>query len=313
LSREPLRVVVVGAGKRVLELTSAARSAGLSVIDGPLAPAAVLRENAGAGGAGRALLATEGMPRETLAQLVLHYRARDVPVWLEVAEFPELRGALPVERIAGREGVVLAASKRLSLLRRGLDAGVSSVALLALSPALVVIGVLVKLSSPGPVLYRAVVVGQDGRPFTWYKFRTMRMADNDEPWRRQHFREFVQGNSGPAKIVDESRITAVGRWLRRHSIDELPQLLSVLRGDMTLVGPRPCLVYEYELLKPWHRGRFAVRPGLTGLWQVHGRGRVHADEMAFMDICYAFGRTWRSDLCLLWETLGVILSGRGAA
>ena len=140
----------------------------------------------------------------------------------------------------------------------------------------------------------------------------MRLEGEDEVRRRRDFAQYVAGGRGRAKIVDQSRVTAVGRVLRRHSLDELPQLWSVLQGNMTLVGPRPCLVYEYELLKPWHRRRFAVRPGLTGLWQVRGRGRVRADEMALMDIGYALGRTWWTDLRLLGETVRVVLTGRGA-
>jgi lipopolysaccharide/colanic/teichoic acid biosynthesis glycosyltransferase len=305
-------LVIVGVGSNAAALAQTARAAGCTIAADPVAPAVALRGDLPADAAG-ILLAPEGVDPETLALLALKYTTRGVPVWLDVTSLPEWRELLPLRRIGDRAGVSLSTSHRRSL-PRAIDAVVAGVALIALLPLLLVVSVLVKLSSPGPVLHRALVVGQDGRPFTWYKFRTMRMMGEDEELRRQRFAEFVGGDAAaPTKIVDESRVTAIGKFLRRHSFDELPQFLSVLKGDMTVVGPRPCLVYEFELLKPWHRQRFMVRPGLTGLWQVRGRGRAYADEMAFMDICYALGRNWRSDLRVLWATAGVVMTGRGAA
>ena len=304
-------VAVVGSGSAATTLAASARGAGLTVVGPPIEATAALRHELPAE-VGRVLLAADGLGRDIVVDLALRYTTRDVPIWLEVTTRPELSEFLPSERIGDRDGVVLACRRESSRLRRLIDGVAAGLMILVLFPLLLVLGVLVKLSSRGPVLHRARVVGQDGRPFTWYKFRTMRVAGEDEQRRRDRFAEFVGGGGAPAKIVDESRVTAIGHILRRHSLDELPQLLSVLRGDMTLVGPRPCLEYEYELLKPWHRHRFAVRPGLTGLWQVRGRGRVLADDMAFMDICYALGRTWRSDVRVIAATVGVVLSGRGA-
>jgi len=305
-------VAVVGVGSAAAALAANARAAGLTVSFEPMEPAHA-QASGSVGGIGRLLVAPEGVPREDLVQVVLTFTARDVPVWLDVTSWPDLGEFLPRERIGDREGVVLWRARESHRLSRVIDVIVAGAAIAGLLPLWLVLSVLVKLSSPGPVFYQAKVVGQDGRSFTWYKFRTMRVAEDDEPQRRERFADFVRGGEAPTKIIDESRVTAVGEMLRRHSLDELPQLLSVWRGDMTLIGPRPCLVYEYELLRPWHRRRFAVRPGLTGLWQVRGRGRVHADDMACMDICYALGRTWCSDLRVLWETARVMVSGRGAA
>ncbi|HUI25750.1 MAG TPA: sugar transferase, partial [Candidatus Kryptonia bacterium] len=284
---------VVGIGLAAAALAATARAAGLTVV-GPIDPSTAASDVAPSSTT-RVLLAPDGVTREQLVELALAFTSRRIPVWLDVTTSPELGNLLPCERLGDRLGVVLMRHAD-SPLRRMIDAAIASVALVALSPLLLVLAFLTKVSSPGPVFHRAVVVGQDGRPFTWYKFRTMRVAGEDEPLRRRRFAEFVAGGAAPAKIVDDARVTTTGRVLRRHSLDELPQLLSVLKGDMTLVGPRPCLVYEYELLRAWHRQRFAARPGLTGLWQVCGRGRVHADEMAFMDIVYSLGRTWWSDV-----------------
>ncbi|MBI4517226.1 MAG: sugar transferase [Deltaproteobacteria bacterium] len=311
LNQPVASVAVVGEGAAAAALAGTARAAGIEV-RAELTPLAALAAPVPPN-VEKVLIAKSGLSREMLATLALHYTAAGVAVWLERAELAELQGLLPEEPTGDRPGVVLAAARPLRRWRRVVDIAVAGTVLVVLLPLLLIIAVLVRRSSPGGVFHRAEVVGQDGRPFTWYKFRTMRIGGRDEARRQERFAEFVAGGAAPTKIVEAARITPIGEVLRRHSLDELPQLCSVLKGDMTLFGPRPCLLYEYELLKPWQRARFMVRPGLTGLWQVRGRGKVHADEMAFMDICYALGRTWRTDLRVLWETLLVVIGGRGAA
>jgi lipopolysaccharide/colanic/teichoic acid biosynthesis glycosyltransferase len=309
LSQPRGSVIVVGTGTAAAALADAARVSGWAV-DEPMAARDFLERRPAAT---RVLLAPSDLTRAVAIDVAWSCLERQVEVWLDVAGAPALQAFLPARRLADRTCVTLRPPQAVSLARRVFDVLNASAGLLVLLPLLALIAIAVKLSSAGPVLHRAEVVGEDGRRFPWYKFRTMRLASDDETQRRARFAEYVRGSRGPTKIIDADRVTAIGRWLRRHSLDELPQLWSVLKGDMTLVGPRPCLVYEYELLQPWHRRRFAVRPGLTGLWQVGGRGRVHADDMAFMDICYALARTWRSDLRILWETIAVVLTGRGAA
>lgn len=304
-------VLIVGPREKAATLADEVRSSGLQVNGQPVTPEAVTSGEVSLAGAD-SVVVSEGLARAALAQLVLFVTDRGLSVWVEASALPDLADALPSVPLGERAGVMLSRGRGVAAVRRAVDIAVAGTALVAFLPLLALLGLLVKLSSRGPALHRAVVVGEDGRPFTWYKFRTMRTEGEDEDWRRRQFAQYVEGGRAPAKIVDASRLTAVGKVLRRHSLDELPQLFSVLRGDMTLIGPRPCLVYEYELLKPWHCRRFAVRPGLTGLWQVRGRGVVHADDMAFMDIFYSLGRTWRTDLRLLWDTLRVALTGRGA-
>ena len=203
------------------------------------------------------------------------------------------------------------------LVSRLRDVTASLGALALLSPVLLIVAILIKRSSPGPLLYATSVVGRNATTFRWRKLRTMRVGTvADDQRRRAQYRELVAkgtlaGVSGSTKIVDESRVTGVGRFLRRHSLDELPQLWNVLRGEMSLVGPRPCLPYEYELQQPWQRLRFRVTPGLTGPWQAYGRSRVSVDEMALIDFCYSRQRTFWIDLRIIVRTLKVVVDGEG--
>jgi lipopolysaccharide/colanic/teichoic acid biosynthesis glycosyltransferase len=204
-------------------------------------------------------------------------------------------------------------------LLRVRDILVAAPALVATAPLMALAALLIRMSegkAAGPIFHRATVVGQYGAPFAWRKLRTMRLTTIEDSVRAEQFRAYVEGEpAGGAhtKIVDESRITRVGRFLRKHSVDELPQLWNVITGDMTLVGPRPMLEYEYALQSPWHRLRFQVRPGLTGIWQVCGRSRVPFEEMALMDYCYAHHRSLGLDFRLLAATALVVLNGRGGA
>jgi lipopolysaccharide/colanic/teichoic acid biosynthesis glycosyltransferase len=304
-------VAVVGTGAAAVDLARVARAERWQVLGDVLTPEESDARGASAGG----FLVAEGIDRKTLVELAMRHVRAGRWLWVDAAAFPELGTVLPLEPMGNRAGVVLRPVSEMRPLRRLIDVAVSATSIAVLAPLLLLLALLVKCSSTGPVLHRAEVVGRDGRRFTWYKFRTMRLPEgegDDEVWRKQRFAEFVRGGEVPGKILDQSRVTAIGGLLRRHSLDELPQLLSVLKGDMTLLGPRPCLGYEYELLEPWHRARFHFQPGLTGLWQVRGRGQVRAGEMAFMDVCYGLGRTWRTDVRVVLETLEAVLSGRGA-
>lgn len=203
-------------------------------------------------------------------------------------------------------------------LTRARDILLSSILLLFLSPLLLVMAIAVCFSSKGPILYSATVVGLHRRPFTWFKFRSMRVSEDDGreiQERRQHFETYAGGcdSAGelPGKIVNIKRITPVGAFIRRFSIDELPQLLNVLMGQMSLVGPRPCLAYEADFYSGWRDRRFKVVPGLTGLWQVFGRGVATFDEGAAMDVFYVYRRSFMFDLHLMFLTILVVWKGRG--
>lgn len=195
-------------------------------------------------------------------------------------------------------------------LKRALDVAVAALGLLVSSPLLAAIALAVKLSSPGPALYRWRVMGEGGRPFVGYKFRTM-VANADE------LRTQLQANnemSGPVfKMRNDPRITPLGRFLRRTSLDELPQLWSVLKGDMSLVGPRPPLQSEYPLFTKWQRQKLAVKPGITCLWQISGRSDIQDfDEWVRLDLEYIRGWSLWLDLKILLRTIPAVLRGRGA-
>jgi lipopolysaccharide/colanic/teichoic acid biosynthesis glycosyltransferase len=201
---------------------------------------------------------------------------------------------------------------------RLLDILGASVLLVACAPLLVLVALLVAGTSRGGPLFRQVRVGRDEEPFVMYKFRTMRAGCGDEP-HREYIRRVLMGSPptvsprGMCKFVDDPRVTRVGRVLRRCSIDELPQLLNVIRGDMALVGPRPVLAWEAVLFKPEHRARFHVQPGITGLWQVSGRSRLSMIQALDLDVEYVRTRSLRGDLVILLRTVPVVLRCQGAA
>jgi lipopolysaccharide/colanic/teichoic acid biosynthesis glycosyltransferase len=215
--------------------------------------------------------------------------------------------------------------KRLALLvKAAMDVTGSLVALILLSPIMLVIAAAVKLTSKGPVLFRQQRVGQYGRKFTFLKFRSMYTANNHKI-HQEFVKELIAGNAksgGKAaggaqtsvyKITNDPRITPVGRFLRKTSLDELPQFLNVLMGDMSLVGPRPPIPYEVECYDIWHKRRLlAVKPGITGLWQVRGRSKTTFDEMVRLDLQY--GQKWSLwlDIKILLETPRAVFGGDGA-
>jgi lipopolysaccharide/colanic/teichoic acid biosynthesis glycosyltransferase len=203
--------------------------------------------------------------------------------------------------------------------KRVIDVTVAGALLVVLAPLLALVVVAIRLTSSGPAVFRQERVGRDGELFTCLKFRTMHIETDDEIHRR-YVQELLHGSTSPDggrpgvfKLVDDPRITRVGGPLRRASIDELPQLVNVLRGDMSLVGPRPMLAWEAALLDPWAQERFAVKPGLTGLWQVSGRSLVSVREALVLDVEYVRGRSLWLDLVILARTPAAVLRTGTAA
>ena len=181
--------------------------------------------------------------------------------------------------------------------------------ILLLSPLLIAIAVAVSITSRGPVLYRSIRPGIGGEPFACFKFRTMRSGADQ----MQADLESLNEASGALfKIRRDPRKTRVGRFLRRYSLDELPQLLNVLRGEMSLVGPRPLPVRDFERLEPWHKKRYLVLPGLTGLWQVSGRSELDFDDLVRLDFLYLERWSVGLDLTILLKTIPAVISRRGA-
>lgn len=206
-------------------------------------------------------------------------------------------------------------------MKRPLDMLGALLAIAIFSPLMLVAALAVKLSSRGPIIFRQARLGKDGVPFVFYKFRSM-VANGDDRIHRDYVKNLIKGenanvsgdDSAPHyKLKTDPRVTTVGRFLRKTSIDELPQLFNVLKGDMSLVGPRPPVPYEAENYQSWHLRRVLdIKPGITGLWQVEGRSRVTFDEMVRMDLRYIRGCSLTLDLQILVKTILVVLKCEGA-
>jgi lipopolysaccharide/colanic/teichoic acid biosynthesis glycosyltransferase len=203
--------------------------------------------------------------------------------------------------------------------KRAIDVAGSAAVLLLTLPFLVVIGLLIKLTSKGPVLFEQERLGRFGARFKCLKFRTMYM-NSDTKIHREYVQQFITGNAQSAqpgksqktlyKITHDPRVTPIGRILRKTSLDEFPQFWNVLRGEMSLVGPRPPLPYEFEVYEPWHRRRvLELKPGVTGLWQVSGRNRTTFNEMVRLDLRYSQRWSLWLDLKILLATPWAVFSG----
>jgi lipopolysaccharide/colanic/teichoic acid biosynthesis glycosyltransferase len=226
----------------------------------------------------------------------------------------------PEARLGGatlRDGVGAVETGRLTELTiRLVDLVGSTALLILLSPVLLLVAAAVRLDSRGPAIYRQRRLGRNLEPFSVAKFRTMREGSAADAHRR-HVQQMIAGDGAAAlpmtKLSEDSRVTRVGAFLRRSSIDELPQLWNVVRGQMSLVGPRPPIEYEVEQYPSWAFRRFAVKPGITGLWQVRGRSLLTFEEMIALDTEYVERRSLPLNLEILILTLPTVIHGKGAA
>ena len=217
-------------------------------------------------------------------------------------------------RDAGFSGTLLAMSWE-SVARRGIDLMAAAIGLLVLLVPMIVIGLLIRATSSGPALFQQQRVGFGGRTFTMFKFRTMRTGTGDEMLREliaAELRGEDTSSNGSFKLDDDPRVTKIGNFLRKTSLDELPQLINVIVGNMSLVGPRPCLVWEARMFPAEFRARFSVRPGLTGLWQVSGRSTMGTLEMLHLDLTYVRTRRLIGDLSILARTIPSMLRDHSA-
>jgi len=257
----------------------------------------------------RVLIAFSREREDELLELVRALRGEGVQVDVVPRLFDAVGPNSAVHTIEGLPVVSVAAvriSRSSRILKRGIDIAGASVLLLLTAPLLLVVAWLIRRDSPGPALFRQQRIGIDMRPFTVLKFRTMDEGTDDEP-HREYVRQIMTVDAVPNsnnlyKLDRSGAVTRVGRWLRRTSLDELPQLLNVLRGDMSLVGPRPAIPYELELYEPHHLERFAVPAGLTGLWQVEARAHSTFREALDLDVAYARGWSLGLDLRLFLRT-----------
>ncbi len=247
-----------------------------------------------------------------------------VPVKLVGDAFHALASDTTVEMVDGIPTIALRESSFRGfglVLKRWMDVVASAFLLVIFAPLFGLIAVVIKGFSPGPVLFKQIRAGKHGNSFELYKFRTMR-HDSDDSVHRQYATSFIGGkdmnitdkhdNRPVFKLTDDPRVTAIGRVMRRTSLDELPQLINVLKGEMSLVGPRPPIAYELQHYREWHKKRLEAKPGLTGLWQVSGRSSVPFDEMVLLDLYYIDHWSLLTDLEILIRTIPVVLLGKGA-
>lgn len=201
-------------------------------------------------------------------------------------------------------------------LKRITDIIISSFAIIILSPVMLFIAAMVKFSSPGPILFKQKRIGKGGKEFDFFKFRSMKQLDGEDEDRKKMMIEFMKNgadkNASDTKIINESRVTWIGKIIRKTSLDELPQLFNVIKGDMSLVGPRPCLPYEFENYDEWQKRRVSVIPGCTGVWQVWGRSVVTFQESIVLDLYYINNMSPWLDIQLIFQTVPVMLFSRGA-
>ena len=201
-------------------------------------------------------------------------------------------------------------SNYFGFFKRIIDIIAALALILFLSPLLILCAILIKLNSRGPVFYTPYSIGKNGQPFKFFKFRSM-FQNVAQDSHIKLVEEFMNGKVVGAKLRSDPRVTSIGRFLRKYSLDELPQLFNVLIGDMSLVGPRPSTKYEFEMMEEWHKKRFDVLPGMTGLWQVAGRSEVSYLDMVMMDIYYVENGSLWLDLYILFKTIFVVIKAKG--
>jgi exopolysaccharide biosynthesis polyprenyl glycosylphosphotransferase len=225
--------------------------------------------------------------------------------------FPNINREFGLEWLGNTPLLTFSASpgdEVLLLAKRVIDIVLASVAIALLSPLFLVVALLIKLTSPGPVMFRQLRCGLNGRTFTCYKFRSMVM----DAEQRLHEVAHLNAKEIATKIPNDPRLTTVGKWLRKSSIDELPQLFNVLQGDMALVGPRPAIPTEVAQYQRWQRRRLRMRPGLTCLWVIHGRDKVDFEKWMRLDLQYIDQWSLGLDAKIILRTIPHVLSGRGA-
>jgi exopolysaccharide biosynthesis polyprenyl glycosylphosphotransferase len=250
---------------------------------------------------------------DRLEDLFLSLQEQGIRTRFAMNLFPHTRAQVEVEELDGIPLLSFATtptSLTKLMLKRALDVALAALLLLLALPAVGLVAALIKLTSGGSVLFRQTRCGLNGRAFTLYKFRTM-VEDAEE---RRRELEHLNEMKGPVfKLKSDPRVTAVGRFLRKYSLDELPQLWNVLRGDMSLVGPRPPIPEEVRRYQRWQRRRLAMKPGLTCLWQISGRNEVDFDRWMQLDLEYIDSWSPMLDVKILLKTIPVVLSGRGAS
>jgi len=306
-------VLIFGSGERAkdlarqIEVNAVAGTRVLGIVNDTAEVTAALRDHI----VDEVLFAVEPERLSSLAELFLQCDEEGVRTRLSLEFFPHVNSEVYLDRLGPTPMLTFSATPtdEIKLLaKRTVDFSVAAVALLVASPVLVVAAVLIRLTSPGKVIFRQRRCGLNGRKFVVYKFRSM--VENAEALKQQYAHLNVKKLN--FKIPKDPRLTPVGRWLRKFSIDELPQLWNVLKGDMSLVGPRPATPDEVENYAGWQRRRLRMRPGLTCIWAVEGRDRLDVETVMKMDMEYIDNWSLSLDSRILLRTIPLVLLGRGA-
>jgi len=266
------------------------------------------------------IVTDENLDKKSLISLLDYCTSEGINVWFPPKLMPIIDMKLYIDNFCSIPMIRLCLQRNSWLftkVKHGFDALITLPVFFLQLPLFLLICAAIKLDSKGPVFYRAKSVGKNGTFFSMLKFRSMRV--NDSEIHKDYVTKLIKGeinsedNKGqPLKITNDPRVTRVGKFLRKFSLDELPQLINVLKGDMSIVGPRPCLPYEYEIYKDWHKKRTSVRPGITGLWQVTGRSEVSFEDMILLDLYYIYNRSFMIDLSIMYETIFVVFGKKGA-
>jgi undecaprenyl-phosphate galactose phosphotransferase len=263
------------------------------------------------------IIAIDDINYERLLEILDICNSLKVTVKLTSELFDIVTKKVSTEKYAGIPvlGVSPHYSNNLTLrMKRLVDIILSSIGLVLLSPIFIIIAILVKFSSKGPILFRQTRIGKDGEAFQFIKFRSMTIDENGEEERKLQMINFIKNGDdevGDTKIVNTNRVTWIGKIIRKLSIDELPQLINVIKGDMSLVGPRPSLPYEFDNYDTWQKRRVNVLPGCTGVWQVWGRSSVSFKDSVVLDLYYVNNMSPWLDIQLILKTIPVMLFSRG--
>lgn len=267
------------------------------------------------------VITDENIDKPTLVSILDFCISAKINVWFSPKSLPIINIKLRPDNFCGLPMILLGSQKNNRLfgkIKYTVDVLVTLPLLILLSPLLLTIILAIKLESKGPIFYRAKAIGKDGNIFPMLKFRSMR-ADSDNEIHKNYVTKLIKGEIGkdekekaPLKITNDPRVTKVGKILRKFSLDELPQLINVLKGDMSLVGPRPCLPYEFDMYQDWCKKRTVVHGGITGLWQITGRSEVFFEDMIILDLYYIYNRSLSLDFNILFETIFVVVGRKGA-
>jgi undecaprenyl-phosphate galactose phosphotransferase len=263
------------------------------------------------------LIVIDNISYERLLEILDTCKSLDVNVRLASELFDVVVKKVSTEKYA--DFPVVDVSPRINntinlFMKRFFDILAAGIGIVFLSPIFLTIAFFIKLSSKGPILFYQTRVGKNGRSFQMYKFRSMYLSKDDDEERKKMMIEFMKKDAHDAsgqKIINAKRVTTIGQIIRKTSLDELPQLFNVVRGEMSLVGPRPCLPYEYENYAEWQKRRLSVIPGCTGVWQVAGRSNVSFKDSVVLDLYYINNMSPWLDLQILFKTIPVILFARG--